>query len=101
MTSQPSNITIEAGEGKYPLFSVTAVSPSPISYKWQMSNDSGANYYDINPNGGVFYESNTASLGLSAGAVDMSSTWNNARFRCVLESGGDTLVSGYGVLAVV
>ena len=101
LTSQPSNITIEAGEGKYPLFSVTAVSPSPISYKWQMSNDSGANYYDINPNGGVFYESNTASLGLSAGAVDMSSTWNNARFRCVLESGGDTLVSGYGVLAVV
>jgi hypothetical protein len=88
------------GEGSASLFSVTAVSPSPITYKWQMSNNTGMTYYDINPNGGVFYGVNSPTLGLNSGMADMSSTWNNARFRCVLVSDGTTLVSGFGILTV-
>ena len=100
IVNQPSNNSISVGEGTASLFSVAAVSPSPITYKWQISNSAGVTYYDINPNGGVFYGANSPTLGLNAGMADMSSTWNNARFRCVLVSDGTTLVSGYGVLAV-
>ena len=100
LTNQPTNKTISVGEGTASLFSVTAVSPSPISYKWQISNNFGISYYDINPTGGVFYGANSPTLGLNAGMADMSSTWNNARFQCVVVSGGSTLVSGFGVLTV-
>lgn len=96
----PSSRNAVIGLGYPELFSVTAWSPLAISYKWQHSVDGGLNYFDINPDGGVFTGSRTSVLGVNAGMTDFSSVWNGAHFRCVVESGGQTLVSSAASLTV-
>lgn len=64
-----------------------------ITYTWQQSVDGGATYSNINPNGGVFTGANTATLGVNAGMTDTSSTWNGAKFRCVLTASGAATVT--------
>lgn len=96
----PSSRTAVVGLGYADLFSVVALSSNPIAYKWQHSVDGGLNYFDINPDGGVFAGSRTSVLGVNAGMTDLSSVWNGARFRCVVESGGQTIVSSAATLTV-
>lgn len=96
----PSSRTAVVGLGYTNLFSVSALSGLPISYKWQHSIDGGNHYFDTNPNGGVFTGARTNSLGVNAGMTDFSSVWNGAMFRCVLESDNVILISAAAVLTI-
>jgi hypothetical protein len=100
VTEQPTDNSVVAGQAVGELFSVEAQSDHPISYKWQHSVDGGLTYFDINPNGGVFTGSRSSILGVNANMTDLSSTWNGAKFRCVLESNGYVIVSDPGTLSV-
>ena len=76
------------------LFTITATAApaATLTYQWQQSVDGGVTYANINPNGGAFTGVTTNTLGVNAGMTDTSSTWNNAKFRCVV-TGTDTGVS--------
>lgn len=82
---------------------VATVVPSTatLAYQWQHSVDGGANYSNINVNGGVFTGADTATLGVNAGQTDTSSTWNNAKFRCVISSSGADSVTSTAVTLTV
>ena len=86
ITAQPVNKTTTAGAAEATLFSVTATaSPTAtLTYQWQQSVDGGATYANINPFGGVFTGAATNTLGVNAGMTDTSSTFNGAKFRCVI-----------------
>lgn len=72
-----------------------------LTYQWQHSTDGGANYSNINPAGGVFTGATTATLGVNVSMTDTSSTWNNAKFRCVVSStGADSVTSSAVTLTV-
>jgi hypothetical protein len=72
-----------------------------LTYLWQHSVNGGTSYSDINPNGGVFTGATTATLGVLAAKTDTSSTWNNAKFRCVVSStGADSVTSSAVTLTV-
>jgi hypothetical protein len=101
IVQNPTDKTVVVRRGYPELFMVSVVSSSPVVYKWQHSVDGGANYFDINPNGGVFSGSDSPTLGVNPGVTDLSSVWNGAKFRCVVESGGSTIVSEPGTLTVV
>lgn len=82
---------------------VASVVPSTatITYLWQQSVDGGTTYSNIDPNGGVFTGATTATLGVNAGMTDTSSTWNAAKFRCVMSvTGGANVTSGVVTLTV-
>lgn len=91
ITAQPVDKTTTAGTAEATLFAVTATaSPTAtLAYQWQQSVDGGATYGNINPNGGVFTGVTSATLGVNAGMTDTSSTFNGAKFRCVI-TGVDT-----------
>lgn len=72
-----------------------------LTYQWQHSTDGGTNYSNINPAGGVFTGADTATLGVNSGMTDTSSTWNAAKFRCVVSStGADSVTSSAVTLTV-
>lgn len=104
ITSQPSNKTTTAGNAESTLFSVAATSAptKTLSYQWQQSVNGGVSYANINPSGGVFTGVTTATLGVNAGMTDTSSTFNNAKFRCVVSAAGTgaTATSNAGTLTV-
>ena len=82
---------------------VASVVPSTatINYQWQHSVDGGSSYSNINVNGGVFTGADTATLGVNAGMTDGSSTWNAAKFRCVMSvTGGANVTSGVVTLTI-
>lgn len=82
---------------------VASVVPSTatINYQWQHSVDGGSSYSNINVSGGVFTGADTATLGVNAGMTDSSSTWNAAKFRCVLSvTGGASVTSGVVTLTI-
>ena len=82
---------------------VASVVPSTatITYQWQHSTNGGASYSNINPAGGVFTGATSATLGVNAGMTDSSSTWNAAKFRCVLSvTGGASVTSGVVTLTI-
>jgi hypothetical protein len=97
----PTDRIVVEGLGYSELFEVSVVSSDPVVYKWQQSVDGGNTYFDINPNGGVFSGANSPTLGINAGMTDLSSTWNGAKFRCVIQSGDETIISEPGTLTVV
>jgi hypothetical protein len=101
LLSQPSSKTVVAGRGYEILFQVEAVSQYEVTYRWQHSVDGGNNYFNINPTGGVFIGAETPTLGVNPGMTDLSSVWNGARFRCVVQSAGETITSEPGILTVV
>lgn len=76
-------------------------STATITYQWQHSVDGGSSYSNINPAGGVFTGATTATLGVNSGMTDSSSTWNAAKFRCVLSvTGGASVTSGVVTLTI-
>jgi len=82
---------------------VASVVPSTatITYQWQHSVDGGSSYSNINVSGGVFTGADTATLGVNAGLTDSSSTWNAAKFRCVMSvTGGANVTSGVVTLTI-
>ena len=87
ITVQPvATRTAVAGAAIAPLASVTATitGAGTLTYQWQQSVNGGTSYSNINPAGGVFTGADTATLGVNVGMTDTSSTWNNAKFRCVV-----------------
>jgi hypothetical protein len=87
ITAQPAaTATAVAGAAIATLASVTATitGAGTLTYQWQHSTNGGASYSNINPAGGVFTGADTATLGVNSGMTDTSSTWNNAKFRCVV-----------------
>ena len=84
-----------AGAAEATLFSVTATaSPTAtLTYQWQQSVNGGATFSNINANGGVFTGVTTDTLGVNAGMTDTSSTWNGAKFRCVVSAPSATTVT--------
>lgn len=101
IVGSPEPRIVVAGKACDDLFSVSATSPLPIKYRWQFSFDRGARFFDIDPRGGVFVGCDTGFLGVKAGMTDFSPIWNGALFRCVAESGGQTIFSGSADLTVV
>lgn len=103
ITAQPANKSTLAKSADT-LFSVTATaSPSAtLAYQWQQSVNGGATYSNINPNGGVFTGVTTATLGVNSNMTDTTSTFNNAKFRCVITGvdTGVTATSAAGTLTV-
>lgn len=82
---------------------VASVVPSTatITYQWQHSTDGGSSYSNINVSGGVFTGADTATLGVNAGMTDGTSTWNAAKFRCVMSvTGGANVTSGVVTLTI-
>ncbi len=82
---------------------VASVVPSTatINYLWQQSVDGGSTYSNINVNGGVFTGADSATLGVNVGMTDGSSTWNAAKFRCVMTvTGGASVTSGVVTLTI-
>lgn len=75
-----------AGAAIAPLSTVTATitGAGSLTYQWQQSVNGGVSYSNINPDGGVFTGVTTNTLGVNSGMTDTSSTWNNAKFRCVV-----------------
>jgi hypothetical protein len=105
ITAQPAaTLTAVAGAAIATLSAVTAtVAPSTatITYQWQQSVDGGTTYANINPAGGVFTGATSATLGVNAGMTDTSSTYNAAKFRCVLSvTGGASVTSTVTTLTV-
>lgn len=87
ITAQPAaTATAVAGAAIATLASVTATitGAGTLTYQWQQSVNGGVSYSNINPAGGVFTGADTATLGVNSGMTDTSSTWNNAKFRCVV-----------------
>lgn len=87
ITSQPAaTATAVAGAAIATLASVTATitGAGTLTYQWQQSVNGGVSYSNINPAGGVFTGATSATLGVNSGMTDTSSTWNNAKFRCVV-----------------
>jgi hypothetical protein len=97
----PTERTVVVGQGYSELFTVSAASSDPIDYQWQQSVAGGSSYSDINPNGGVFSGVNSPILGVNAGMTDLSSVWNGAKFRCVVESAGKSISSDAATLTVI
>ena len=85
ITSHGVDKTVVAGAAAS-LFAITATAApaATLTYQWQQSVDGGATYANINPNGGVFTGVTTNTLGVNVGMTDTSSSWNNAKFRCVV-----------------
>ena len=104
ITSHGVNKTTTAGAAEATLFSVTATaSPAAtLTYQWQQAVAPGFTYANINPAGGVFTGVTSATLGVNAGMTDTSSTFNGARFRCVITGTdtGVTATSNYKTLTV-
>ena len=87
ITAQPAaTATAVAGAAIATLASVTATitGAGTLTYQWQHSTNGGTSYSNINPAGGVFTGADTATLGVNSGMTDTSSTWNAAKFRCVV-----------------
>ena len=104
ITSHGVNKTTTAGAAEATLFAVTATaSPAAtLTYQWQQAVAPGFTYANINPAGGVFTGVTTATLGVNAGMTDTTSTFNGARFRCVITgtNTGVTATSDYKTLTV-
>ncbi len=105
ITSQPAaTATSVAGAAIATLSTVTATvvpSTATITYQWQQSTNGGTSYSNINAAGGVFTGVTSATLGVNAGMTDTSSTWNAAKFRCVLSvTGGASVTSTATTLTV-
>ena len=76
-TSNPADKTIYALNNTS--FSVTATGAAPLVYKWQESTDGGINYNDLS-NGGVYSNTNTNTLNLTAVPITMT----GYMYRCVV-----------------
>lgn len=100
ISQQPQNYSAIAAEFEPYMFTVAVDSSDPVVYAWQWSLDGGGTWYDINPNGGVFFQADTSSLGIYPGMTDTSSTWNGSKFRAKVTSGGVTLFSEPATLTV-
>jgi hypothetical protein len=87
ITVQPAATkSATAGAAIAPLATLTATitGAGSLTYQWQQSVNGGVSYSNINPAGGVFTGVTTNTLGVNVGMTDTSSTWNNAKFRCVV-----------------
>lgn len=103
-TQPTATKTAAAGAAIVNLGTVVATivpSTATLTYLWQHSVNGGISYSNINPSGGVFTGVTTATLGVNTGNTDTSSTWNNAKFRCVVSStGADSVTSSAVTLTV-
>jgi hypothetical protein len=97
ITVQPAATkSATAGAAIAPLATLTAtiIGAGSLTYQWQHSVNGGVSYSNINPDGGIFTGVTTNTLGVNVGMTDTSSTWNNAKFRCVVgASTGNTDVT--------
>ena len=100
ISQNPEDFSAAAGAFEAVLFSVSVVAPSSVSYAWQWSLDSGNTWYDINPNGGVFFQADTDAIGIYPGMTDTSSTWNGSRFRAKVTCDGIVILSEVATLTV-
>jgi hypothetical protein len=104
VTQPTTTVSAVAGDAIAILGAVTATvvpSTASITYLWQQSVNGGVSYSNINPAGGVFTGATSATLGVNVGMTDTSSTWNAAKFRCILSvTGGASVTSGAVTLTV-
>lgn len=100
ISQNPEDFSASAGAFEAVLFSVSVVAPSSVSYAWQWSLDGGNTWYDINPDGGVFFQADTDAIGIYPGMTDTSSTWNGSRFRAKVTCNGIVVLSEVATLTV-
>jgi alpha-tubulin suppressor-like RCC1 family protein len=92
ISSQPSDVSIFAGQTA--VFTITATGASPLSYQWQMGL--GAVWQDIHDDN-KWSGTTTATLTIASSAV---STLDGVQFRCIVTNVVDSVVSDAGTLTV-
>ena len=85
ITNHPQNQTVAAGSAVS--FSATATGPTPLTWRWQRSNDNGSTWNNVGTNSNTFtFTAQTAD--------------NNARFRVVISNAHGNVTSNQATLTV-